>query len=222
MIKAIDFYAIAHYIQYHGAELEEIDYFLNNGDCDKLVFLKDSKPYWRSRIYKEYKSHRLPNSNPETFRGVLDMLSEFNIPTLAYPGLEADDIAGLLALAKATLKNSEPVVLLTTDSDWLQLVDDTLGISWSTPASYPDMVWDEAKVIAKVLRAEGNLIHHPRDLATIKYFKGDTSDNIPGLYPYDLVSLWGDSWKNSLRAAGTNIEEVLSQIITLLGLDNKP
>lgn len=214
-IKCIDYYGLVYFLKHIQADEETAEQVITKGVPDKVVLLKDSKPYWRTEVFPAYKANRVSIPDP-AFRYYTQMLEEdFSyIPLLSTTGLEADDLAGLVCRLSP---GKERIVLLTSDSDWLQLVDDSRKIVWSNFRSYPNHIWDESRVKSKVVGKEGNWISHPKDLAIIKYMKGDRSDNIPPQLPdYDLVSLQGQGWYNSLNAAGIDVKVVEQEITDLL------
>jgi len=214
-IKCIDYYGLVYFLKHIQADVDIAEQVITEGLPDKVVLLKDSKPYWRTEVYPEYKANRVSKDDP-AFQYYSKMLERdfSHIPLISSVGLEADDLAGLICRLSP---GKERIVLLTSDSDWLQLVDDRRRIVWSNFKSYPTHIWDEPRVRSKVLSKEGNWISHPRELAIIKYMKGDRSDNIPPeLKDYDLVSLQGSGWYNSLHAAGIDVKSVEQEIKSVL------
>lgn len=128
----------------------------------------------RLELYPEYKAGRKPA--PADFYEQVPILQElleaFGWPLYELDDYEADDIMGTLAV-QATKKDIE-TMLITSDLDMLQLVDDHVhvyalkkglsNIELYSPKSF------EAKYGIKV-----------NQFLDLKSLKGDSSDNIPGV-----------------------------------------
>ena len=85
-------------------------------------------PTFRSDIYSEYKANR--PSSPDELRSqfplVKELLSALNTPFYELDGYEADAILGTLS-AQAT-NHGLKTIIMTGDSDLLQLVSDSVGV----------------------------------------------------------------------------------------------
>lgn len=128
----------------------------------------------RLEIYSEYKAGRKPA--PPDFYDQVEILHEllqaFGWPLYELDDYEADDIMGTLA-RQASAENIE-TLLVTSDLDLLQIVDDNVkvyalktglsNIELYSPKSF------EAKYHIKV-----------EQFLDMKSLKGDSSDNIPGV-----------------------------------------
>jgi len=132
---------------------------------------------FRDDLYSEYKAGR--SETPVEFHPQLDRIKElmqaFSIPIYVAAGFEADDVLGTLA-RQATAANVDTIIL-TGDSDTLQLVDDHVHVLLANPFGQrmTSIEYDEAKVIE---RYDGL---RPNQLADLRGLKGDASDNIPGV-----------------------------------------
>lgn len=132
---------------------------------------------FRDDLYAEYKAGR--SETPAEFHPQLEhikqMMSAFNIPIYVAAGFEADDVLGTLA-RQASLQETDTLIL-TGDSDTLQLVDDRVHVLLANPFGQrmTSIEYDEAKVTE---RYEGL---KPNQLADLRGLKGDSSDNIPGV-----------------------------------------
>ncbi len=132
---------------------------------------------FRDDLYSEYKAGR--NETPQEFHSQLERIKEmmqaFNIPIYVAAGFEADDVLGTLA-RQATAQQVRTLIL-TGDSDTLQLVDSYVNVLLANPFGQrmSSIVYDEAKVIERY----GGL--KPNQLADLRGLKGDSSDNIPGV-----------------------------------------
>ena len=142
-------------------------------DCVIMTF--DVGKTFRHEEFDGYKANRKPMP-PELFGQigrVRQVVEAFGIPIYETPGYEADDMIG--SLAKVAEKKGMEAVILTGDSDALQLVNGCVRVltpgakRFSEAASY-----DVPAVMAKYGFA-------PEYIADYKALVGDTSDNIPGV-----------------------------------------
>lgn len=142
----------------------------------------------RKKIYGEYKANRSKSKlhinrayndmmNEEEEREsmkrqyvwLMDMLDYLPITTMIYDGVEADDT--MAYITTNLLKENEQAVVMSTDKDFLQLVNDKT-IVWSPTK----------KKIYNTKRIEEEFGMHPTNLLLYRVLDGDTSDNIPGIY----------------------------------------
>jgi DNA polymerase I len=132
---------------------------------------------FRDDLYAEYKAGRA--ETPEEFHPQLDRIKEllaaFNIPIYTYDGYEADDVIGTLS-RQASAQHVDTLIL-TGDTDTLQLVDDHVGVVLANPfgQKMSTRVYDHAAVVERYKGLQ------PNQLADLRGLKGDTSDNIPGV-----------------------------------------
>ncbi|HEU4329377.1 MAG TPA: 5'-3' exonuclease H3TH domain-containing protein, partial [Roseiflexaceae bacterium] len=133
---------------------------------------------FRDDLYAEYKAGR--GETPEEFHPQLDrikqLLNAFNIPIYTAEGFEADDVIGTLA-RQATGQNVDTLIL-TGDTDTLQLVDDHVRVLLANPYAKGGKnatLYDEVQVRERYKGLR------PDQLADLRGLKGDTSDNIPGV-----------------------------------------
>ena len=89
------------------------------------------KPTFRHKMFDEYKAHRPPT--PPELRGqfdrVRDLMKAFNVPIYELEGFEADDLLG--TLSKQAESENLDTLILTGDSDTLQLVTETIHVYMS-------------------------------------------------------------------------------------------
>lgn len=128
----------------------------------------------RLELYPEYKAGRKPA--PEDFKIQIPILHEllqaFGWPLYELDDYEADDIMGALAV-QAAAQDIE-TLLITSDMDMLQLVNDKVHVyALKTGLSNIEM-YSPASFVAKY----GISVDQFLDL---KSLKGDSSDNIPGV-----------------------------------------
>lgn len=97
-----------------------------------------------------------------------EFLTRLPVTTMIYDGVEADDV--MAYIATALLKEDEQGVLMSTDKDFLQLVDDKT-IIWSPT---------KKKIYNKnVIREDFGI--ESKNLLLYRVLDGDVSDNIPGI-----------------------------------------
>ncbi|MFQ3660767.1 MAG: DNA polymerase I [Chloroflexaceae bacterium] len=132
---------------------------------------------FRDDLYAAYKAGRA--ETPEEFEPQLERIKQFvqalNIPIYTAEGYEADDVIGTLA-RQATAQGLETLIL-TGDTDTLQLVDEHVRVILANPygARTTTTLYD----LAKVRERYDGLV--PAQLADLRGLKGDVSDNIPGV-----------------------------------------
>tara|TARA_Y100000022_G_C13151419_1_gene329669 strand:- start:215 stop:844 length:630 start_codon:yes stop_codon:yes gene_type:complete len=95
---------------------------------------------------------------------------------MIYDGVEADDI--MAYISTQLLKENEQAVVMSTDKDFLQLVDDTT------------IVWSPTKkklYNTKLVKEEFGI--ESKNLLLYRVLDGDKSDNIPGVYGCGIKTL---------------------------------
>ncbi len=127
-------------------------------------------PTFRDKLFAEYKAQRPPM--PEDLAVQIPFVRRYcdamRLPILEYPGYEADDVIGTLAV-QATKKDLE-IFIVTSDKDLMQLVGGPVRIL--NPAK-GDLVIDDEKV-------EELMGVPPSKVADVMALMGDSIDNIPG------------------------------------------
>ena len=176
--------------------LNSIESYSNKYPNHKMLFCLDTQPTNRKRIFPDYKANR--NEKPEWY---LEFITEVNIlkkilklmNVVQYKceGYEADDIAYYLAeqYKKTYIKGSE-CIFITGDKDWLALVNDDYNISVIDP---------NRKIrYRKAETCEHYNIAEPNKVSFYKVLKGDSSDNIKGIYriPTKLVIYVVDTYRD--------------------------
>ena len=98
-----------------------------------------------------------------------EMLHYLPVTTMIYDGVEADDV--MAYITTNLLKEDEQAVVMSTDKDFLQLVDDKT-IVWSPTKK---KVYNR-----KTIKEEFGI--ESKNLLLYRILDGDVSDNIPGVY----------------------------------------
>jgi len=136
-----------------------------------------SGPTFRDKMYAEYKAGRAeaPSEFHSQLKRMKQLVTAFNIPIYTAEEYEADDVIGTLS-RQATAKDVDTIIL-TGDTDTLQLVDDHVRVLLANPYGQKTTttLYDEQQVNE---RYKGLA---PAQLADLRGLKGDTSDNIPGV-----------------------------------------
>lgn len=168
------------------------------------------KGYWRHLYYPEYKGGR--SVKPPLLHSIRDVGLQYilspkkDITYLEFEGYEADDIAGAIVKAKRSAQlalqwnsydNEEreqvkrianrPVILVTVDKDWMQLVGD--GVLWVDTGGYRPPVAYEAEAVEWAYKRHSWLIEHPYEIVELKVAEGDKSDNLPAGADIGLIDL---------------------------------
>ncbi len=141
---------------------------------ERLVIVFDRKaPTFRHAMYPLYKAHRKPM--PEELAAQLprlhELLAAWGVPVLGQEGVEADDVLATVAARAAA--RGEQAWLYSGDKDFLQLLDEHVGIL------KPGKRGDEfTEVTADTVRRDYGL--EPAALVDVFALSGDAADNIPG------------------------------------------
>lgn len=98
-----------------------------------------------------------------------EILNYLPVTTMIYDGVEADDV--MAYISTQLLKENEQAVVMSTDKDFLQLVDDKT-IVWSPTKK---KIYNK-----KTIREEFGI--ESKNLLLYRILDGDVSDNIPGVY----------------------------------------
>ncbi len=163
-----------------------------------LGWVHDSGLSFRTEKYADYKATRekLTDELQADFdRGmerIAELLAAYNIPVLAVPGYEADDVIGTLARQGA--EQGVDVVVVSGDKDFHQLVRNRVWLlnpGRGGPASVEEQ-W------VGVANGSERLGVEPRFTIDFLAMVGDTSDNVPGVpgigekTARELIETYGD------------------------------
>ncbi len=134
-----------------------------------VVFDSGSKTF-RNDIYPDYKANRppCPEDLIPQFSIVRESAEALNIAILEKIGFEADDI--IATIAKKSAKEGFEVVIVSSDKDLMQLIDD--NISMFDAMKNKMVSFNEVKEKFSV---------EPSKVLEVLSLIGDTSDNVPGV-----------------------------------------
>ena len=125
---------------------------------------------FRNNIYEDYKANR--DAPPEDlipqFPLVRDATRAFDIPAIEAQGYEADDL--IAAYAKEAKSLGKKVVIVSSDKDLMQLVDENVRMLDPMKGKWIG----EAEVIEKFGVP-------PEKVTQVQALAGDSTDNIPGV-----------------------------------------
>jgi DNA polymerase-1 len=129
---------------------------------------------FRHEEYEAYKGTRKETADElkiqlKDFR---EFIVALGIPSIEVKGFEADDVVG--TISKKAEENGYDTTIVTGDLDSLQLVDDCISVLTMKIGVTDTITYDPAGVVAR-------FGFEPKFLPDYKAFKGDTSDNIPGV-----------------------------------------
>jgi len=142
---------------------------------DYIAVAFDLGKSFRHDEYPEYKANRArtPDELHRQLERIEQVVDAFNIPAVTAEGYEADDVLGTLA-REAEAEGIETVIL-TGDTDMLQLVDEQTRILLPRGRYGDETLYGPREVEE---RYDGL---SPEQLIDHKALCGDSSDNIPGL-----------------------------------------
>ena len=134
-----------------------------------------SEPTERHIEYREYKAQReaMPEGISSALPYVFKLMEALNIPVIAMPGYEADDVIG--TLAKKAEKEGFVTYMMTPDKDFAQLVSDNIFMYRPPRMGNGAEIWGIPEVLKKF---EINRVDQVIDYLGMM---GDASDNIPGI-----------------------------------------
>ncbi len=138
------------------------------------VAFDPEKPTFRHEQYKDYKATRqkAPNELVQQFKLIRDVLDVHKIKRIEVEGFEADDLAGTFACKAKELGTY--VYLVTSDKDYLQLIDENVKVVLTKKG-----VTNTEEMDLKSMEDEYGLT--PEQFVDLKALMGDSSDNIPGV-----------------------------------------
>ena len=138
------------------------------------VAFDPQKPTFRHEKYKDYKANRqkAPNELVQQFQLIRDVLDVHNIKRVEIEGFEADDVSGTFACAAK--EQGADVYLVTSDKDYLQLIDENVKVVLTKKG-----ITNTEEMNLNSMEEEYGLT--PEQFVDLKALMGDSSDNIPGV-----------------------------------------
>ncbi len=139
-----------------------------------LIALDDIEPTFRVEEFTAYKAHRKPMEDDLSSQipKVLEIIDAFGVTKVGLPGYEADDVIG--TMVQKYKGNDLEIVIVSNDRDLWQLVGDHVIVM--SPKARGEIEWiGEKEVVARFGFGPDKIIEY-------KALKGDTSDNIPGVF----------------------------------------
>lgn len=131
-----------------------------------------SRDTFRQKKFAEYKIHR--PTMPEELSGQIPLIKQiiqaYRIPIYEKEGFEADDI--IATMARKAKEKGVSAVIVSSDKDMLQLVDDTTVVF--SPYKDEGVIYDRKKVLER-------FGVQPHRITDIMALMGDEVDNIPGV-----------------------------------------
>lgn len=151
-------------------------------DCGDIVVLGDGGSDYRKAIDPEYKANRKERYKDQTeeerlefeqflaeFQKTMEALTDKGFLTIKYNGVEADDIAAVICLAREEIGLGN-IWLVSSDKDWDLLVNENISrFSTVTRKETTMGNWDE------------HYDFDPEYYLTFKCLTGDKGDNVPGV-----------------------------------------
>lgn len=166
----------------------------------KFSGYKSNRKNTRFRVNRQYDDLMNEEEEKESMRrqlvALVDIMDTLPITTMIYDGIEADDV--IAYISRQILTNGEQSVIMSTDKDFLQLVDDST-IVWSPTKKKlynRDEIYKEFGI-------------YPKNLLLYRALEGDKSDDIPGINGLGLKTLlkrWPEMGEESKVTADMIIE----------------
>lgn len=170
--------------------LLSIGYAIKTVDPTRVIVVFDGKNGSKRRreVFPEYKANRKfkirlnrseevdddGNDQLRQLMRLVEYMSHMPFSVVTIEGVEADDVVGYLA----TERFKEQCYIMSSDKDFLQLVNDRVHI-WSPTKKrlyYTQDIVDEYGI-------------HPNNFVLYRALTGDKSDNIPGIDGFGLKTL---------------------------------
>jgi DNA polymerase-1 len=126
---------------------------------------------WKHDLYAPYQAHRKPMPQPlrEALPAIQLGLQNLGLHSIAIEGIEADDAIATLA-EKWCAASSQRVIIVSTDKDFLQLLNDQVCIYDHFKGTWRDEAYVLEKFGVK-----------PSQMGDLLALMGDAVDGIPGV-----------------------------------------
>lgn len=152
----------------------------NQIEPNYVVAAMDSEePTFRVEDFTGYKAHRKPMEDDlaQQIPRVIEILDAFGLKKIMVNGYEADDVIGTVV---EDYKDDFEIIVVSNDRDLWQLVDENVKIM--VPKRKGQVKWIGPQEVREKMGFE------PEKLVDYKALKGDSSDNIPGVYGIGKVT----------------------------------
>jgi DNA polymerase-1 len=135
-----------------------------------VVVFDHGKKTFRHELYDKYKMNRpeAPEDLKPQFAICRDAAEALNFKIIEKPGFEADDI--IATLAREVVENNEKAIIVSSDKDLMQLVDNDIIMFDSLKNKY---------ITEKEVEEKFGV--PPAKVRDVLAIMGDSSDNIPGI-----------------------------------------
>jgi DNA polymerase I len=142
-----------------------------------LVFFDLGGAQDRLALHPEYKAHReeMPDALSRQIPVIKSLTHAMGLGAIEQDGVESDDLLASEAVALAA--RGCDVLIVSSDKDFAQIVNERIRIMLPPPTANPKLGW-------RLLDAPGVVEKFgvpPAQMADYLALVGDTSDNIPGL-----------------------------------------
>jgi len=159
-----------------------------------LVFFDLGESAERVALHAEYKAQREPM--PDALRRQIDPIKALTramgFAGIEEQGVESDDLLAAEAVRYAAA--GDEVVIVSSDKDFAQIVNDRIRIMLPPPSANPKLGWRllDAAGVAEKFGVP------PSRIAAYLALVGDTSDNIPGINGVGpkTAAKWLADWDN--------------------------
>jgi len=170
-----------------------------------LVFFDLGGAQDRLAIHPEYKAQReeMPEALAKQLPYIRSLTRALGCVGIELQGVESDDL--LAAEAVALARAGHEVLIVSSDKDFAQIVDERIKILLPPPTANPKLGW-QIRDAAGVREKFGV---SPAQIADYLALVGDTSDNIPGINGVGpkTASKWLAEW-GSLEGVITHAAEL--------------
>lgn len=173
---------------------------IRSRDPEYVVIALETGRTFRHELYPDYKGTRaaMPDDLRSQLERVNELIDALNIPVQKKDLYEADDVIG--TLSRSLADEGHRVVIITGDSDLLQLVGDNILVVLPGARRFGEF---------REFDTEGVVERYgfgPEFVPDYKALVGDTSDNIPG------VPGIGDKTARKLIAEFGSLEDIIDHV----------
>jgi DNA polymerase-1 len=142
-----------------------------------LVFFDLGESEERVALHAAYKAQRQPMPDPlrQQIDPIKALTRAMGLAGIEVQGVESDDLLATEAVKFA--REGDDVIIVSSDKDFAQIVDERIRIMLPPPSANPKLGW-------RLLDAAGvqeKFGVPPAQIAAYLALVGDTSDNIPGI-----------------------------------------